>query len=167
MRKIISIVMLLSLAGCVASASPAFAGTYPLQKSHSGLWADESNITGSFDIQVIGDPGHTWAWATYFATTHEYDTPAQWLVAYPNWVGTFPESAPLYRAVRGAGVELVQAGTVEFTPLACDALNARVVLWNSVTNVEIEYTLRPLLLTSDAACVTCDGFSPPLAECIE
>lgn len=165
MRKIIAIAMMLSLAGCVAS--PAFAQTVPLQKSHSGLWADAGNITGSFDIQVVGDPGHTWAWATYFATTNEYDAPAQWLVAYPDWVGSLPDSAPLYRAVRGAGVELVQAGTVEFTPLACDALHARVVLWNRVTNVEIEYELTPLLLTSESACVKCDGFSPPLAECIE
>jgi len=65
----------------VVSSARAGDGYVVLQPSHSGLWADPANITGSFDVQVIGEPGESWAWATYFATTGAYETPAQWLVA--------------------------------------------------------------------------------------
>lgn len=174
MKKLSILVLLIAgllYGGACASVAYADDEFVVLQKSHSGLWSDAADPSAGFDIQVIRQGGSGWAWVAMYANARAPDELPFWLVAYPGWRGVDSGIVPLYRTDRlfdsVLPADLVQAGTLHITSLACDSLTADVLIWQRGGNIARSYTLSPITLTSGEACIPCaePDFSPATWEC--
>lgn len=145
----------------------------PLQPSHTGLWADPTNPSAGFDVDVVGEGFDTWASVIMYAGAESPSGLPFWLVSYPPFHGPSSGVQPLYQTdnlffAPPAAQTLQEVGVITVTSVSCVQLSVDVEYVGDPGWTQ-HYDLSPLTLPLGNTCRTCPvgDFSPPDGQCVQ